>query len=262
MNPVTQRPTPCFSPAEVEFFRENGFVVVRDLLDDETRERMLQRVKSDVANDVQPIEYEAELNYPGAPVSLESEGGKTARRLKRAHDRDPIFLDFLRRADVRQRLAQLVGPQVIMPTAHHNCVMTKQPRYSSDTGWHQDIRYWRFQKPELVTLWLALGAEYPENGCLKVIPGSHNKLYERHRLDDELFLRTDLAENQELIAREEFVSLDPGDVLFFHCLTFHAASRNFTDHTKYSAVFTFRGGDNPPQDGTRSASEPEITITD
>jgi phytanoyl-CoA hydroxylase len=56
------------------------------------------------------------------------------------------------------------------------------------------------------------------------------------------------------------VNLDPGDVLFFHAKLLHAASRNYTSQTKYSAVFTFHGPDNAPLPGTRSAELPELVL--
>jgi phytanoyl-CoA hydroxylase len=138
--------------------------------------------------------------------------------------------------------------------------MTKHPAYSSDTGWHQDIRYWSFAEPELVTVWLALGPERSDNGGLRVIPGSHRMSLERRRFDEALFFREDVPENQELIAQAKSAELDAGDVLFFHCKTLHAATRNYTDQTKHSVVFTFRGADNPPRAGSRSAESPELLV--
>jgi phytanoyl-CoA hydroxylase len=139
--------------------------------------------------------------------------------------------------------------------------MTKQPEFSSDTGWHQDIRYWSFTRPELVSVWLALGAETLDNGCLHLIPGSHRMTFERHRFDEDLFFRPDLPENSHLISTKIAAELSPGDVLFFHGRTFHAASRNFTPNPKFSVVFTVRPADNPPLPGTRSASMPELLIS-
>lgn len=249
-----------FSDEEISSFAEQGYIVVKNLLDDETRQRFFSRTREDATRLVEPIEYEAELNYPGAPVSLTAPGGKTPRRLKTAHSRDPVFLETIRRPEIASRLRQLLGPEVVMPTAHHNCIMTKEPRFSSDTGWHQDIRYWRFERRELVTVWFAMGREYPENGCLRVIPGTHRELFAVEQLDEELFLREDLDQNREILDRAVDVPLEPGDVLFFHCRTFHSASRNYTDQTKYSAVFTFRSADNPPIEGTRSDSMEEIPI--
>jgi phytanoyl-CoA hydroxylase len=138
--------------------------------------------------------------------------------------------------------------------------MTKQPQFSSDTGWHQDIRYWSFERPELISVWLALTSENAGNGCLQVIPGSHRTEFDRSRFDGELFFRGDVSENQALIATRKFVELEPGDVLFFHCRTLHAATRNQSGAMKVSVVYTFRPGDSPPIAGSRSASLPEVHV--
>ena len=70
-----------------------------------------------------------------------------------------------------------------------------------------------------------------------------------------------VPENQAVIATKIPVELRPGDVLFFHCLTLHAATRNFTTAPKWSVVFTFRPADNAPISGTRSAESPELMLT-
>jgi len=159
-----------------------------------------------------------------------------------------------------ERLRQLLGPRVELSQAHHNCIMTKNPSYSSITNWHQDIRYWSFTRPELVSVWLALGREYFENGCLLVLPGSHKIDFTPEQVDDALFLRPDVESNKPVIAAQRRVELDPGDVLFFHCRLFHAAGHNQTADTKFSLVFTYHAADNPPVPGTRSASMPDIAL--
>jgi phytanoyl-CoA hydroxylase len=253
-------PADRFSAEEVQQFQKTGFVIARGLADPEICRQMMDCTRATLAAPFGPVEYEADLHYPGAPGSRAADGGDTIRRLKEIHGRHPVFTQFVSHPALVLRLQQLLGPQVVMPLAHHNCVMTKQPRYSSETGWHQDIRYWSFERPELVSVWLALGRETPENGCLNVIPGTHTLPISRDRLDEALFLRTDLAENAALVAQKVPAELEPGDALFFHCRTFHAAGRNRTDQTKYSVVFTFRPADNPPQPGTRSASMPELLL--
>jgi len=159
-----------------------------------------------------------------------------------------------------ERLRQLLGPQVALAQAHHNCVMTKDPRYSSITSWHRDFRYWSYERAELVSVWLALGEERPDNGCLMLLPGSHVSDYSAERLDRAQFLRTDVAENAELLGQRIYAELDPGDALFFHCRLFHAASHNRTAATKYSVVFTYHAADNRPLPGTRSAAMEDVPL--
>ena len=253
--------TPAWlTPDEVAAFRREGYLIVRNMVADSLRNMMLQSTLYDLEQEVPPLEFEAEVRYPGAPAGLDAEGGRTVRRLKQALTRHPAFLQWVSSPELVGRLQQLLGARIVMPLGHHNCVMTKQPRYSSDTLWHQDIRYWSFERPELVSAWLALGSERTENGCLYVIPGTHTLPIARERLDAELFLRPELPENQELIARKAPAELAPGDVLLFHGRTFHAAGRNRTAEPKFSVVFTFRPEDNRPIPESRSAAFPELIL--
>jgi len=249
-----------FLPHELEQFARDGYIIVRQLAGQSPRQRMLEVARDGLEREIAPLEYEADVHYPGAPASRESEGGRTVRRLKQALARDFCFTEWVSSPLIAGRLQQLLGPHVVMPLAHHNCIMTKQPRHSSDTGWHQDIRYWSFERPDLISVWLALTPENVHNGCLHLIPGTHRLNLEGRCYDDASFLRTDLPENRALIAQAVPAELSPGDGLFFHARTFHAASRNHSDATKMSVVFTFRSADNPPLPNSRSASLPELLL--
>ena len=251
---------PVLTPAEVDYFERNGFVIARGLASHERCERMKAEAQRHLAAQIGPLEYETQVKYPGSPVSLEAPGGRTVRRLLQAYARDSLFRDWATSSQLSARLRQLLGPHMELSQAHHNCVMTKNPAFSSATGWHQDIRYWSFQKPELVSAWLALGPEHEENGCLWLVPASHRVEFRRDQYDEDLFFRTDLAENRKILQAKIAAELDEGDVLFFHCRLLHAAGRNRTGVTKFAAVFTYHCDDNHPLPGTRSASVPAIPL--
>lgn len=260
MSPLTAPVATDLTGQELADFDRDGFLVVRNLADDSLQRRMREAIQCGIERQIGPIEYEADLQYPGAPLNRDAQGGRTPRRLLQAHARGAVFTEWLMHPGLTGRLKGLLGSPVYCPLAHHNCVMTKSPRFSSETGWHQDIRYWSFAERNLVTVWLALGDEYPENGCLHVIPGTHRITFSADRFDTDLFFRTDLPDNATLIEQAVPVELTAGDVLFFHCRTLHAASANHTDQTKLSVVFTFRGEGNLPTPGSRSASLPEMRI--
>lgn len=251
---------PSSLPFSAKQFEEQGFSIVRQMASRELVDRMLMVTQRGLDEQIAPLEYEADLGYPGAPMDRVAPGGGTVRRLKQAHSRDYVFTQWLLSSQLRQCLEQLLGPELVCPLAHHNCIMTKEPQFSSDTGWHQDIRYWSFERPDLVSVWLALGREQVSNGCLQLVPGSHRMTFGQHQFNAELFFRDDLPENEQILERRIFAELEPGDVLLFHCRTLHAATRNLTDQTKYAVVFTFRAADNPPRPGTRSAESPELLL--
>lgn len=242
-------------------FERDGFLVVRGLAKDELRTGMRARVEQMLSPLQAPAEFEADVGYVGAPASRSAAGGDTPRRLLHAFSRDRLFADWATGSLVGGHLARMMGSTDIrLSQCHHNCVMTKLPGFSSETLWHQDIRYWSFDKPELVSVWLPLGREWAGNGGLLVIPGSHRADLDRGRLDAALFLRTELAENRALIDSAVPVEMEPGDALFFHCRTYHAAGMNRTDQTKLSVVFTYHRADNAPIPGTRSAVYPSVPV--
>jgi phytanoyl-CoA hydroxylase len=249
-----------FSEEEVARFERDGYVVVRGLVPREECAALKAAAQADLAAVKEPIEYEADTRYPGAPASHAAPGGRTVRRLLQAYGRDPLFAQWGTASAISARLKQLLGPRIALSQAHHNCVMTKNPRYSSVTNWHQDIRYWSFERPELISIWIALGREFVENGCLLVLPGTHKIDLAPEQLDPALFLRPEVEKNRELIATQRRVELDTGDVLFFHCRLFHAAGHNQTADTKFSLVYTYHAEDNRPVAGTRSSGLPDIPL--
>ncbi len=250
-----------FASEELESFSRDGFLICRSLMPEHYLDQMRIVTERDSASRLGNIEYEADVQYPGAPESRDSEGGRTIRRLRQAFSRDPVFSSLVKEPFLLQRLQQLLGQHVVMPLAHHNCIMTKQPRFSSDTGWHQDTRFWSFETGELINVWIALTEESLDNGCLQLLPGTHAAEIRPEQLDDQLFLRTDIPLNQRWLDSAVTAELNPGDVLFFHARCFHSATRNYTDQTKSSAVFTFRNLSNSPIQSTRSASMPELLLS-
>lgn len=250
-----------FTDAEAARFARDGFHIVRGLAPAALCASILAAAQRDLAAAVAPLEYEADTGYPGAPAGRDAPGGSTVRRLLRACDRDPALRAWATGRALGERLQQLLGAPVRLAQAHHNCIMTKQPRHSSVTGWHRDVRYWAYERPQLVSVWLALGREAPDNGCLQVLPGTHAMDFGPDRLDDAQFLRADVPANRALLEAAVSVALEPGDALFFHCLLFHAAGANRTAATKFSPVFTYHAEDNQPLAGTRSASLPSIPLT-
>jgi len=241
-------------------FDEQGYLVFRQLATPAECEEMRGVVASHLAAGVAPVEYEAEVGYPGAPASLDAPGGRTIRRLRSAFQRHPVFSAWAGDARIVGRLRPLFGEPVVLTLAHHNCVMTKHPRFGTATGWHRDIRYWAFERSDLVSVWLALGDEVEGNGALRVIPGSHRLTLRPGQLDELDFLRPDVPENQPLFAQGVTVELRKGDVLFFHSRLFHAAGRNESGDVKMSAVFAYHGAGNRPLAGSRSAAAGGVAL--
>lgn len=245
-------------------FDRDGFLVRKQLAPASLCEQMQSIAEEHLHQLIAPVEYEIDVQYPGAPSDPDAPGARTSRRLLQAYARHEVFREWATSEDVAESLRSLFNgdSEPMLSQCHHNCVMTKAPGYSSVTLWHQDNRYWSFDHENLISVWLALGEENKQNGCLRVIPGSHRLTLDSGRFDAALFLRPDLPENKTLIGEAEVVELEPGDVLFFHSRLFHAAGRNLSDDTKLSVVFTYHQASNLPIRDTRSARFPSIRLAE
>lgn len=260
---TTKESSNCAVPLDLDVaaFRRDGFVVQRGLIDEATCDELARIARRHLEDNLAPIEYEVDVQYPGSPRSEADAGGDTPRRLLHAYARHEAVRRVSSDEPIRSCLFGLFGDDAVeLSQCHHNCIMTKHPGYSSATLWHQDNRYWSFDERNLISVWIALGDETRANGCLRVIPGSHELEIDPGRFDASLFLRTDLAENKSLLARAQPVELHRGDVLFFHSRLFHAAGRNLTDDVKLSVVFTYHQSANRPIENTRSARFPSVRL--
>lgn len=240
-------------------FAEQGVLVLRAFASPEQVNQIRDCAMSCLQAREEPLELEASLAYPGAPVSTDALGGQTIRRLRGMVARDPVFMDWATHPALINIMRVLLSSERITLTqVHHNSLMTKQPSFSSDTLWHRDLRYWRFSRPELVSCWLALGDENPDNGGLGFIPRSQSAQLPESAFDEREFLLPTHPDAQPWVSQAEFPTLAAGDVVLFDARTFHAASRNKTSATKYSLVMSYHASDNLPLPDSRSAAQAGI----
>ncbi|TDR18489.1 phytanoyl-CoA dioxygenase family protein [Marinicella litoralis] len=249
------------SDSEIEQFNNDGYLIKRKLIDMALLNDLRNQVKIQLQLRLPPFELEAEVGYPKAPESVAAEGGLTIRRLLLAFSRDTSFREWAKNKVVKNILQQLLdSADVYLVQSHHNCIMTKQPQYSSQTGWHRDIRYWKFSDDLLINSWLAMGDENNANGCLKVLPGSHELKVANDMVDKDLFLNQQHPQAKAWLDAAVDVELSAGDVLFFHAGLFHAANNNQTDQAKFSLVNSYHGAGNFPLENSKSTSYEEILI--
>ena len=128
-----------------------------------------------------------------------------------------VFGDDVRLLDV---LAGIMGEQ---PKLFANQAMLKPPGIGREKPWHQDHAYFNLPLDTcIVSAWVALDEATPENGCMRVIPGSH--------LDGPLvhFKRRDwqICDVDVVRDRIEAVPLKPGGVLLWHGRLHHGTPAN------------------------------------
>lgn len=79
---------------------------------------------------------------------------------------------------ILDRVEGVLGPDILVWTVS---IFPKYPRDPGYISWHQDGTYWGLDSPQVMTAWVALTDSTVENGCMRVVPGSHRNPILRHR---------------------------------------------------------------------------------
>ena len=165
------------SSTEILSYREKGYVVPGyrvPLRRIEVLRKTLQRLIADNPG-VRPERL----------VSAHLEGNNT-EGVRGSRD----FLDLACDPELVELVSGVVGEDVILWGCQIFC---KPGGDGMEVPWHQDGHYWPIRPLATCTAWIALDASDQENGCLRVIPGSHRSQVLHPHLKED---RTDLVLNQ------------------------------------------------------------------
>jgi len=171
-------PTPQLTTQEVEFFRANGYLLPHRQLFSEEKLAELERIFDE---------------------HLADKGDKLSDELDTPHYRDARLLEFLLSDEVLDTVEPLTGPNIALWSSHF---ISKDPFTGRETPWHEDSAFWngRFSAYDgIVTVWLAIeGPSTRENGCMRVIPGTHLQFGSSEYVPADMTTKTFHAEIAEV----------------------------------------------------------------
>lgn len=89
------------------------------------------------------------------------------------HFQHPELFEWLFSDEVMSLVQPILGPDIALFASHFIC---KPKGNGKRVPWHEDSAYWRgmLDKMEVVTVWLAIDPSHKGNGCMYVVPRSHN----------------------------------------------------------------------------------------
>ena len=155
---------------------------------------------------------------PEKLVSAHLEKGKEGVKGSRA------FLDLARDPELVELVSDAIGADVILWGCQVFC---KPGGDGLETPFHQDGHYWPIRPLATCTAWIALDPSKVENGCLKVVPGSHRgkKLFPHLREDrEDLVLTNRIQAFDESTAVD--IELEPGQMSLHDIYMIHGATVN------------------------------------
>ncbi|CAN5823266.1 phytanoyl-CoA dioxygenase family protein [soil metagenome] len=141
----------------------------------------------------------------------------------------PVIERFIRESGVAEIAAELMGSDTVR--LYHDHVLVKEPSTRQRTPWHQDQPYYNVDGRQGVSMWLPVDP-VPRASTLEFVGGSHHGEWflPRTFLDDQAkwFPDGSLPELPDIDGHPDDFriigwELEPGDAVFFHYLTLHAA---------------------------------------
>jgi len=134
----------------------------------------------------------------------------------------PVLLDVIE---------DLIGPDMLLT---NSIFRIKPPGSETRYGWHQDAA--RIQvEPPFVLAYLAISEATTENGCLRVIPGSHVAVEPfkliSYACERKVARTLDVDEGQAVD-----LVLKQGEVALFHCNTIHGSGKNVSGRPRFGVI--------------------------
>ena len=251
MTDTIPNPRPL-TDAESADFMENGFVILRDVVPADVRQRLQSVFEAQVERLAAQLFDEGliratyddlpfETRFAALRADLPS---KFPTSWRKALVSEEVY-DLWQRPELLGPARSLVGDEVY---AHG--VWNGRPREPGApiqrVLWHQDAHYyrgWDAADGPLISMWTPLVPVDEAAGCLQLLAGSHRAGYlTRVRGFNNLFTVPD-----EDIDGYDVVSavMQPGDLLIFGDLTVHQATENTADYVRWSIDIRFAAATAP-----------------
>lgn len=223
---------------QIEFFRENGYILVKGLL---TKEEA-----ADLRSETHALaERLARHGSIDATWGSAREAVASAKDTQILHCHDVQFqAAAFARLIVDPRLtdvaAQIIGsPNVQL---HHTKMFIKPPEKGSPFPMHQDAPYFPHDNHSMIAAIIHFDDAPLEKGCVRVVPGSHKLGMIEHSTEGGHHLSFE----EYPIEAATPCPAEAGDALFFSYLTIHGSGVNTSDEARTTLLVQMRDPADPP----------------
>jgi phytanoyl-CoA hydroxylase len=168
--------------------------------------------------------------------SDEQDGLPVLRKIEQTREFSDVFRNLAQHPKLIPVIRALLGEDLLL---FRSTLMLKPANHGSAHSFHQDSAYWPMRPPSLVTVSIALTDSTPVNGCIQVIPKSHEWGMQEwgtiaRESDDSLSNRPDLDTSQVIE-----VPLKAGSALMFNSLVVHGSGPNRSPNPRHTALYAY-----------------------
>ena len=204
------------TPQEIQLFRHNGFIKFPTQLPTDQVEALKAAALKDMTEVVEPV-----VRQDGRII-----------RISAIWERGGIFRETITCDKILNPLESLLGSDIEFVLNRHNHVYLRDTGSSHSLALHRDVRHW---SRTIATVLVYLEDTNLENGCTRVVPGSHHLPAFADLRDDVL---REIAASQTIP-----LPMPAGGLLAIDSTIIHSAGINHTDRTRMSMTLGYHGVD-------------------
>jgi ectoine hydroxylase len=230
-----------WSDAQVQQYREQGFILQRGLLSSQELSALTE-------------------SLPGVLGGVEEQDGMHREREKSGAVRS-VFLAHRHATAYREvtRTPKILGPvkQLLNNDVYvwHSKINVKDAFEGAVWLWHQDYGYWMWDgvDPKFVSVMVLLDRATANNGSLMVVAGSHKGGRKEHYADTVTTSYkqwcVDVPTLKEMVHEDriQHITGEPGDVLFFDSNLLHGSGHNMSPLPRRTFIICYNDIDNKPR---------------
>jgi hypothetical protein len=224
-----------FQVDAAQFWRD-GYLTAPSVLTDEQIVQM--RIESDRLLRLcseNPVRYARRIQWERNYLPDEHKAGmeKVIRKLEPISDLSPIFAELAHDEKIVNPVSAIFGEPV---EVFEDKLNLKLPG-GSPYPWHQDWNCcWRAHTDELITCFIYLDDADAVNGCLQVIPGSHEgKRIYPFKPGDRFEIDPAYVDKDKIVP----VPLKAGEMIFFDSYLLHYSDLNRSQTPRRAIIYTY-----------------------
>lgn len=237
------------SDAQWQTYQEQGYVRLGRVVSDHELEGLQRRIdevmlgEATVPYDSMMMQLDTKTGrYEDMdPQSFGHKGPTLAYRKILGLEFDPLYLAYLQKPLFQDICQRAYGDIPI--SIYWAMFMNKPARKGTVLPWHWDYFY-LVDRPPDVTVWMTMDATTKENGCLKILPGTHHLFPEDDLLDQKKVA--------EVVADRTPESLEcpAGHAILMHNSVLHTSGVNQTDKPRRAFSVSYMDSRSRDSEGT------------
>lgn len=237
---------------QIAFFKENGYIVLENVIDHPYIDQVITELKQEIAKRAKTLFDEGELSdlYENEPfetrlAKISAETPKLAVSIWNGILHGPAIFNFITAPPILDVMESIVGPEIVASSIYR--LRPKIPNFGyGEVPWHQDSAYFEPFCDDLliITAWIPLVDSSVENGCMYVIPKSHQYPIVEHQPH---VTGKYLEVKDEFLPKENWMAcpVKKGGMLLLTNKVMHASFKNSTEIVRWSMDLRYQSASLP-----------------